>query len=1141
MAAFASNRLLLSLLLSSTPQNFNIVLYNDSICDNVIILNPSKHHKGPSTLSNSPSRSSKSSSLYLALLLLTTSKDIESNPGPGPVKYPCQICGKAVKWTTPGVCCDSCDGWYHKSCMGMSSGVYSGLQNVSWYCCKCGLPNFSSALFDTMCLDETNPFSPLSTTPLSPELPEVDIGSPAASSSPKQNKNIKAKKNGRHDIPLKVIVVNCQSVVNKKAEMLNLVDATQADVIIGTESWLTSDIPDSEICPPGYTMFRKNRVNRTGGGVFIMISCEFISTDPGFPVPEEVEMVWAQLQVSGSKTISICSFYRPPDNSDQNYLNALKDIVTQIDTSRNHVWIAGDFNLGNIDWQNTSTKPNSQYPRVCEQLIDLVNDHGLTQMVDKPTRTTSTTSNILDIFLTNTPDMVNRCETIPGISDHDIPFLDVSSRVILNKKAPRKIYQFHKADFDAIVKTIANFGSTFCQKYAHSKSWNVEEMWEGFKQAILQAMDLYIPTKTISSKKQSPPWIDRPIKLAIKKRNRLFKRAQQTQNSADRAAYADQRSKVQAMIRHSYWRHMENKIIGDSGEPTANIQKNFWSYIKATKKDRVGTAPLKNNNILYSDPKSKAEILNKQYQSVFSKEDPVNIPSPTEPPSPPMPDIEVSREGVLKLLLDLKENKASGPDKIPTRILKVAAEPISHCLQLLFTASLHTGIVPNDWKQANITPVFKKGERFKASNYRPVSLTCICSKLMEHVVVSQMMSHFDKHDILVDCQHGFRKQRSCETQLLGLTQELHEHFEEHEQVDMIILDFSKAFDKVPHQRLMAKLWNYGVRGKTHAWIKSFLVGRTQRVVVDGEASSWVPVESGVPQGTVLGPQLFLTFINDLPKAVKSNVRLFADDCVVYREVKSEEDCAILQDDLDSLENWEKQWCMSFNAAKCSSIAMTRKHKKILHQYKLHNQTLERVDKATYLGVQLSSDLSWASHINKTCDKANKQVAFLRRNLRINTTHVKETAYKGLVRPILEYYSPVWDPYNIKKYVTNIEKVQRRAARFVCRRFHNMSSPTEMIQQLKWESLEHRRRISRLTMFYKIQHGLVAVPLPTIVTRALRPRPGYPHQYQINYYSTNSYRDSFFPLAIKQWNSLPSSIASKDTLPLFQGALSSHSF
>ena len=990
----------------------------------------------------------KSSSLYLSLLLLSIAKDIESNPGP--VKYPCQICNKAVKWTTPGVCCDSCDGWYHKICMGMSSGVYSGLQNVSWYCCNCGLPN-------------------------------------------------------------------CQ---------------TQADVIIGTESWLTSMIPDSEVCPPGYTMFRKDRANGTGGGVFILISSELVSTDPGFSVPKEVEMVWAQIQVSGSKTISICSFYCLPNNSDQNYLNALKDIVTQIDTSANHVWIAGDFNLGDIHWKTSSLKPNSQHTGMCEQLIDMVNDHGLTQMVDKPTRTTSTTSNTLDIFLTNTPDMVNRCEIIPGISDHDIPLLDVSSRVV---------FQYHKADFDAIVKTIDHFGSSFGKKYASTEDWDVEEMWESFKQAVLQVMDSYIPTKTLSSKKQSPPWINRPIKLAIRKRNWLFKRAQHTDNCTDREAYAEQQSKVQSMIRRSYWSHMEHKIVGDDGEPTANIQKNFWGYIKATKKDRVGTAPLKNNNILFSDPKSKAEILNKQYQSVFTQEDPVNIPSPIEPPSPTTPEIKVSREGVLKLLLDLKENKASGPDKVPSRILRVAAEPISHCLQLLFTASLHTGKVPSDWKQANITPVFKKRERFKASNYRPVSVTCICSKLMEHVVVSQMMKHFDEHGILADCQHGFRKQRSCETQLIGLTQELHECLEEKAQVDMIILDFSKAFDKVPHQRLMTKLWNYGIRWNTHAWIKSFLLGRTQRVVVDGEGSGWVPVESGVPQGTVLDLVLFLAFINDLPKAVKSNVRLFTDDCVVYRQVKSDSDCAILQDDLDSLENWENKWCMSFNATKCNTIAITRKHKKILYPYTLHNQILERVEKAMYFGVELSGDLTWADHINKTCDKANKQLAFLRRNLRINTTHVKETAYKGLVRPILEYCSPVWDPYSIMKYTSNIEKVQRRAARFVFNRYHNMSSPTDMIWQLEWESLEQRHRKARLTMFYKIQHGLVAVPLPAIVTWALRPRPGYPHQYQTNYCRTDSYKNSFFPLAIKQWNTLPSSIASEGTLPLFQDALSSHSF
>ena len=495
----------------------------------------------------------------------------------------------------------------------------------------------------------------------------------------------------------------------------------------------------------------------------------------------------------------------------------------------------------------------------------------------------------------------------------------------------------------------------------------------------------------------------------------------------------------------------------------------------------------------------------------------------------------------MKLLLDLKENKASGPDNIPSRILKVAAEPVSYCLQLLFTESLRTGIVPSDWKQANITPVLKKGERFKASNYRSVSLTCICSKLMEHVVVSQLMKHFDEHKILVDCQHGFRKMRSCETELLGLTQELHEHLEEKKQVDMTVLDFSKAFDKVPHHRLMMKLWNYGVQGSTHAWIKSFLLGRTQRVVVDGEVSGWLPVKSGVLQGMVLGPVLFLSFINDLPAAVKSKVRLFADDCVMYREVSSDSDCIQLHEDLNRLEEWERKWCMQFNATKCSSIPITRKRNKQLYQYTLHNQPLEQVNSATYLGVELSSDLTWAKHINKTCNKANRNLGFIRRNLPIRNSHAKEIAFKGLVRPILEYCSTVWDPQDIKKYTCNLEMVQRRAARFTLGRFHNLSSSLTEMLQLQWETLVHRRRIARLVMFFKIQHGLVAVPQPLIMTRPPRLRPGYPHHFLRAHNSTDAYKNSFFPLAIAQWNSLPKSIACRGSLPSFQADLSSLSF
>ena len=271
--------LLLSLFVVSNPahysQKHHTVLHNISFgtldsCD----VSLSKLSKSSLYLSKWPSKSTKSSSLYLAFLLLSVSKDIELNPGP--TKYPCQICNKAVKWTTPGMCCDTCDGWYHKSCMGMNSAVYRGLRNVSWHCCQCGMPNFSMTLFDIICLNESNPFSLLSTTPLSPQIPDVDIGSPSASSSPKPQKNQKAKSKGWNDIPVKVAVINCRSIVKKKAELLNVLDATQADVIIGTESWLTNSIPDSEVCPPGYSISRKDRDSGIGGGVFILTSNDFV-------------------------------------------------------------------------------------------------------------------------------------------------------------------------------------------------------------------------------------------------------------------------------------------------------------------------------------------------------------------------------------------------------------------------------------------------------------------------------------------------------------------------------------------------------------------------------------------------------------------------------------------------------------------------------------------------------------------------------------------------------------------------------------------------------------------------------------------------------------------------------------------------
>ena len=245
-------------------------------------------------------------------------------------------------------------------------------------------------------------------------------------------------------------------------------------------------------------------------------------------------------------------------------------------------------------------------------------------------------------------------------------------------------------------------------------------------------------------------------------------------------------------------------------------------------------------------------------------------------------------------------------------MLKECSYEISPILALIYNESLAWGDVPDEWRQANASLVFKKSEKYEAANYRPVSLTCICYQTLEHILVSNINKHLALDSILADCQHGFRSRRSCETKLVQLVNDIISNLDGavncgNKQTDLIITDFAKAFDKVPHRRLLHKLEYYGIRGSTHKWINSWLSGRSQQVVLDGQAADPVPVLSGVPQGLVLGPALFLIFINDLPDNIRSSVRLFVDDCVLYRNIHSLQDCLILKEDLTSLGQWEDDY------------------------------------------------------------------------------------------------------------------------------------------------------------------------------------------------------------------------------------------
>ena len=369
------------------------------------------------------------------------------------------------------------------------------------------------------------------------------------------------------------------------------------------------------------------------------------------------------------------------------------------------------------------------------------------------------------------------------------------------------------------------------------------------------------------------------------------------------------------------------------------------------------------------------------------------------------------------------------------------------------------------------------------------------------------------------------------------------------------MDFSKAFDTVPHEELLCKLKSYGITGSIHDWLRTFLTKRHMQVVIEGESSEKVTVDSGVPQGTVLGPILFLCHINDLPQAVQSQVRLFADDCLIYRPIKSQTDHITLQNDLLELEKWADKWGMRLNAKKSYILSINNRSS---HFYSLGNHILKQVDENPYLGLTITENLKWSSHITKITKKANSTVGFLRLNLKMCPTDCRKTAYISLVQSVLDYGSIIWDPY-LSRDIEKLEKVQRQAARFITGDYHSREegSVTKMLETLELETLERRRSSCRLFFLFKVVEGLVPAINPEEFLKHQKPKrqikpkqfTGYKSSNLVEKHSVNNDRaftieqckseqlkNSFFVKTIIEWNHLETAVVHAETVEGFKTLL-----
>ena len=1019
-------------------------------------------------------------------------------------KADCGLCSGAVLKGHKVVRCDSCDMWIHNECSFIAETQYEIVNNTNctWICPKCEFFNFSDSFFgEQVNLETENRFVPLTKE-------KKDRSSPCGI-------NKSSFISG-----LKFISMNINSIRGKKLELLAFLDFYQPHVVAIQETKIDSSIATSELFPETcpYSVYRKDR-NIHGGGVMLLVHKD-ISHMPITELENDSESIW--VKVFANKTSHfVASWYRPPGSTSEEF----KLFREQLDYIKTHhkgkklpsAHVLGDFNFKDIDWPDRLSKSGSTLSQSEGQiLIDIMNDHGLEQMVHFPTRE----KNTLDLILTTLPGQFQDVHSPDKLSDHDIVSGTLKIFIPPIKKPRRKVYLYQKGDYESMRKDTLEFAK---EKYfnGHSDTRSVQENFDLLTSFIQDSADKHIPSKT-SRSVSSIPWITPEIRRKIRRKNKTHAKAKKTGSSKLRSKFETLRREIKAEVRKQHDLYVNNLV----GDVKAN-PRDFYRYINSQKKDTQGIPPLKRKNgkgVAQSDLE-KAEEFNGQFTDVFSKNEHTQVPL-LDRSAPFMNDIAVSKDGVIKLLKGLNPSKALGPDELHPRVLKELATELGPVFAHLFQQSIDTGEIPKEWSLANICPLFKKSDRSLACNYRPVSLTCVPCKLLEHIVCSNIMAHLDEYKLLSDRQHAFRKGHSCETQLTTVINDWAKILDNRGQVDTFILDFEKAFDTPPHELLKSKLFRYGIGGKTLKWIDSFLCFRQQRVVVNGVKSDWAPVLSGVPQGTVLGPLLFSLYINDISSDIESEIRLFADDCVCYREIKDEKDTMKLQRDIDRLGSWARKWGMRFQPVKCNMMQLTRKRIKKIHaSYTLEGTNLENVESIKYLGVTITSDLRWNTHVSNVCTKANRTLGFLRRNLYSCPQEVKEAAYKGLVRPVLDYSSSVWDPPGVVLQ-EELESVQKRAARFVTGNYnYETGSMTGILGQLKWESLKKRRKDNRLILLYKGLKGKASVPTDDLIPKTRRCRNQHSMAFQTPIANTDVYKGSFFPQTIRDWNALPDSLIS----------------
>ena len=931
--------------------------------------------------------------------------------------------------------------------------------------------------------------------------------------------NIMSKHKAVKNLPFTLSFTNIRSLNSNFSSVEAFLSNSSPDFLALSETNLSSNMADSDFSIPGYLpIIRKDSNTHMHGLAVYARDTLPISRETHLEKPTEPFMCF-RLSLLHS-TSYLFFLYRSPSSDDCTVVDSVSQSIDSALTSHPsaNIFVFGDFNLHHKEWLNSNRTDaagthvyNFALSQSLHQAVDFV-----TRIPDRADHSPS----LIDLFLTSNPTI---CQTSSssalGKSDHVVVNIQINLCTKAAQESPyhRTVYSYDRGDWDSFRDFLRDVPWPEVFKLDGEKCAVEVSSW------ITAGINGFIPSRKFQQKPHSTPWFSPACAAAIAHRNHFYKVFQREQSVVSKRRFRQAANECKRVIESAKAQYVQRTRERIASQKTGS--RDFWRiYNNVMNKGKSIIPPLINGPEVLTTSKDKAE----HFAQKFSRN------STLDDSGHPLPEFEARTHQVLNtiritpkkvasVIKSLDPSKATGPDGIPVVVLQRCCPELAPVLSKLFRKLLYQSCFPSSWKIPNVIAAFKNsGDRSNSGNYRPISLLPIISKVFESLMASSIIRHMDSLNLFSDCQYGFRSSRSTADVLTVINERLSRALEAGGQGRAVALDISKAFDKVWHAGLLHKLRGYGINGHLLDLIKSFLSNRQLKVVLDGQQSSCYSINAGVPQGSVLGPILFLIFINDLPDDCLSQIAIYADDTTVYDCRDSTDDFSVVEQagslelDLRDIVEWGEKWLVTFNAAKTKLLTVSRSHKAPLAPVSMNDEDLSENDSFRLLGLTFSKSLTWNEYVEAIAKSAAQKVGSLYRARAYLTPESILYLYKATIRPCMEYCCHLWA--GAPAHILNLlDRIQNR----VC----NMIGPH---LSMKLQPLSHRRNVASLSLFYKYFHGHCSTELESLVpSRKVFPcdtrlaARAHPFTVEEPLITKDYRRASFFPRTSGLWNSLPS--------------------